>query len=75
MTEEEDSRITRIAWVQEALESMYPGSLQSVDEKHEAVCHLLEAIVNWCEYTEVGFELALEDALSECTKKEEKPRP
>ena len=72
MTEEEDSRITRIAWVQEALESMYPGSLQSVDEKHEAVCHLLEAIVDWCEYAEVGFDLALQDALSECAEKEDK---
>jgi hypothetical protein len=55
LSEEEESKITMIAYVQKCLEDMNPEAEKSEESKIGAVAHLLTAIRYYCDFHDLSF--------------------
>ena len=69
MSDNEESRITQIAWVRESLREMSKAYL-GYTERADGVIHLLTAIRHYCDFYDLSFEVC-DNAAKECWKNEQ----
>jgi hypothetical protein len=62
MTEDEESRITQIAWVQKSLEDMNKQAGTNKEDTEESVVFLLTALIHYCDFHDLSFSALKEKA-------------